>query len=106
MKLQEITEKTRILALQKGCDLCKPVDTSYNKHYIYFDGIILQSLLEKWLRDNHKICILPYPIYEEGVFLHWALLMKDHETFSIHGKTFDIYEDAIECGLQECLKLI
>ena len=36
MKLQEITEETRILALQKGCDLCKPVDSSYNKHYIYF----------------------------------------------------------------------
>ena len=92
-----------ILENKEYFESCLNKELSTYKALLFFEK---KKKKDKLLWDNYKICILPHPIYEEGVFLQWELHMKDHETSSIYGKTFDIYEDAIECGLQECLKLI
>ena len=63
-----------------------------------------QSLLQKWLREEHKIhivimpCIIPsnevkYYIFTGKLKWDWAEL-------------FDTYEEALEVGLQEALKLV
>ena len=65
---------------------------------------ISQSLLQKWLREEHKIhivimpCIIPsnevkYYIFTGKLKWDWAEL-------------FDTYEEALEVGLQEALKLV
>jgi len=70
-----------------------------------------QSLLQRWLREIHKIEVSVTPIIEnkyrdrEGDYDN-----KDaYYQWMIWGKTFgigDTYEEAFEEGLQEALKLI
>lgn len=68
-----------------------------------------QSLLQKWLREVHNISICIYPVlYEWEVSLHTCYRKRKLTVYlnaetSIHGKT---YEEALEVGLQEALKLI
>lgn len=65
-----------------------------------------QSLLQKWLRDKHKINISVEPDWDTGNIVKCYVItiwfdkiiepLKDHKT----------YEQALEKGLQEALKLI
>ena len=78
-----------------------------------------QSLLQKWLREVHHICVCPknevgnvyvtdvvntsnndlYHIYKNGVHIIGKQYLKKYERF-------DTYEEALEIGLFEALKLI
>lgn len=66
-----------------------------------------QSLLQKWLRENHNIVLWVMPVnyntryMVKGVIRHGIL---EHELIVNEWK--DTYEEALEFGLQEALKLI
>lgn len=63
-----------------------------------------QSLLQKWLREVHNIII--EPIYNQ-VYNYFDLIICNISTrFSNHIKAYSTYEEVLEIGLQEGLKLI
>lgn len=64
-----------------------------------------QSLLQKWLREKHKLHITIFSSSQES----WMFrITKPHQilTEGIYGEDFTTYEEALETGLQEALKLI
>jgi hypothetical protein len=61
-----------------------------------------QSLLQKWLREIHKKHINVQPFYYKSNFISWDL--KIHNTY--YKDKFNTYEEALEKGLLEGLKLI
>lgn len=69
-----------------------------------------QSLLQKWLRDVHKIkVILYYHNYHnhggENGFMWNMIVLNKYDTM-IASNYYDKYEEALEIGLQEALRLI
>jgi len=67
-----------------------------------------QSLLQKWLREIHNIHLLLEPYYDEQKVLVYGfdLITERTEEETIVEKGFKTYEDGLEIGLQEALKLI
>ena len=64
-----------------------------------------QSLLQKWLRDKHNLHITIFSSSQES----WMFrITKPHQQLKdgIYGEDFYTYEEALESGLQETLKLI
>lgn len=111
MKEQLITFETAKLAKEKGFRLLVDFESSYPT----------QSLLQKWLREKHNIDVVISPErYSNGVnYLVQAQkwdLNADPEVnlnFVIKGSCwyndnheYPTYEEALEKGLQEALKLI
>lgn len=126
MKEDLISEETAILAEQIGCEL-QLFGRGYE--YVYLEGNVRwtsvknglsgeentsrvikcsQSLLQKWLRDVHNIDVWAQPfvmnkslpdesysyfIYKDGVWQNDGVNMLS-------------FEEALEKGLQESLKLI
>ncbi len=72
----------------------------------YFD-VPTQSLLQKWLREVHNIEVetnrIRYSNSKEYVF---DVRSNNVQLKSPLTKTFNTYEEALEMGLQEALKLI
>ena len=69
-----------------------------------------QSLLQKWLRDDPKIMVWCIPVgRSDGDYIIWDYNLYDHSKPSynlIEGKCALPYEEALEEGLREALKLI
>ena len=67
-----------------------------------------QSLLQKWLREQHKIIlIIGYQYeYDSTPYSYW--IYKEGQSSPINQWVDDLetYEEALEKGLQEALKLI
>lgn|SRR4030042_3419563 len=67
-----------------------------------------QSLLQKWLREVHGLFVLTLPDYK-GLW-GYSIMQKDH--YHTQGNRFELdeivgtFEQALEEGLQEALKLI
>ena len=70
-----------------------------------------QSLLQKWIREKHDIHIIVNTTTE----MYWTfglVNLGNENIFSLNGHTvyykydYNIYEEALEKGLQEALKLI
>ena len=129
MEEQLITLETAKLAKEKGLE-------SFNHDKAYrADGLLLsakwltkdnadvyfaptQSLLQKWLREEKKISISIITGYTKGGFTFECWIMYDGakeiepilscEIDEKYGTTFyeKTYEEALEKGLQEALKLI
>ena len=104
MEEQLISFETAKLAKEKRFDLTKLGYKEENGEIIDTYSTTTQSLLQKWLREEHKIhivimpCIIPsnevkYYIFTGKLKWDWAEL-------------FDTYEEALEVGLQEALKLV
>ena len=94
MKDQLITPKTALLASQKGYS---PILLGYR----FTDDLPTQSLLQRWLREEHSIWVivdLNFPQYLYAI----RRIGKEITLNSI----FDSYEKALEEGLQQALKLI
>ena len=70
--------------------------------YIY--SAPTQSLLQKWLREKHNILIFPYINFQEKDYFYCSIFPKNGDRFST--EDFLTYEEALEVGLQEALKLI
>ena len=66
-----------------------------------------QSLLQKWLRENHKLIISIIPSLDGGYFNgEYDFEIRDTEFHLSDDTNFNSYEHALECGLQEALKII
>ena len=79
-----------------------------SKYKVYQYSAPTQALLQKWLREIHNIHLMLEPYYNEQQLLVYGfdLLTERTEEKTIVEKGFKTYEEALEVGLQEGLKLI
>lgn len=96
-----------------GCFGCKLDNIKWFEAY----AAPTQSLLQKWLREKHSI-YLTLTYYSKKSIKNWNDLIKDNYFIGITDERnlenpeypfenyFDNYEDALEAGLFEALKLI
>ena len=128
MKDELVCFETAKLAKEKGFDeSCNFVFEKNNNEYTekYLGTIqrknstyehvitrMAQSLLQKWLRENHDThIVLPVDPYSQDIELYSVKVYKDSNgmccvfTNEVNSKRLK-YEDALEIGLQEALKLI
>ena len=109
MKEQLIGFETAKLAKEKGfkrlCDFSYDEDgmITGNCEQVYNFVAPTQSLLQKWLREKHKIHI---ELQCDSNYYKYFILIyyKTNCVFSLDDSL--IYEEALEIGLQEALKLI
>ncbi|MFA5433077.1 MAG: hypothetical protein WC319_09460 [Candidatus Paceibacterota bacterium] len=111
MKEELISFETAKLAKEKGFEFEKiTVDTHHDSIQV-----CTQSLLQRWLREKHKIDVFPYPIQIlhnnneiECLQLtyHYKIIVKGITKFVSLNHEFETHEEAFEIGLQEALKLI
>ena len=127
MKEELISYQTAKLANLKGFD--PNVKLKKNTHYsdltesldsLGIGGAVVvhhyyaatQSLLQKWLREVHKsvITIMVYNNGEEWNETKYQVTVSEFKHFTTHDSfvksDFSTYEEALEVGLQEALKLI
>jgi hypothetical protein len=106
MKEELITFETAKLAKEKGFDLNGHTNDEVSP---------TQSLLQKWLREVHKINVesnyLPNIPGYRCLFVPMTDKISMEEKYKLFSKyygrnTHDSYEEALEEGLQEALKLI
>lgn len=106
MKEQLISVEVAILAKEKGFPF--NINTTYKIVDIFgisFFGTPLttQSLLQKWLREVHKFNVTPHFYVKSG----WSCRIEPLYHFgSIWTNHFNSYEESLEAGLKEALKLI
>ena len=124
MEDQLISFETAKLAREKGfMEFTNKVFNENGKQYIFNNGLLsgslrfnapTQSLLQKWLREKHNIQLCLQPIYGgnkiEGKQTGWLCYTPyNDEKFnnlpSISLSEYS-YEEALEKGLQQALKLI
>ena len=101
MEDTRINFETAKLAKEKGCNLENCTCGGY-PDCICYDKRIPQSLLAKWLREEHNIHLIAYKnINIDGY--DWCSITTDGIT---NLNSYKTYEEAYEIGLQEALKLI
>lgn len=93
-------------------DVARSIDKWYKEGY----AIVTQSVLQKWLRDVHNIHIdIRACGYEKvhfelkvgkGTVLRYFYADKTFKDTGLIPFGFETYEEALETGLQEALKLI
>ena len=107
MKEQIISIKTAKLVNEKGFDLNAHTNSKASP---------TQSLIQKWLREEHKTDVQPICTYEQFRYYHLGIIFindkkqVDSVILKDEGmptnRLFDTYEEALEEGLQEALKLL
>jgi len=122
---QLISFETAILAKEKGfsrkdIDAYPGITFSYTINENGYDegklnhvhmGIpaLTQSLLQKWLREKHNIQMFLHP-YSDGTFacdvIDNKTIYGDNKPHRCNSPRLNTYEEALEVGLQEALKLI
>lgn len=65
-----------------------------------------QSLLQKWLREEHSLHIMISCLLGGGGYMFDVLETMYGDKRTVCVKEFKTYEEALENGLQEALKLI
>jgi hypothetical protein len=69
-----------------------------------------QSLLQKWLREIHKIIIIALPYSREYVSIptniEYIWMIYRVKSSTAYDKVYNTYEEALEEGLKEALSLI
>lgn len=84
---------------------------NHNQSYNKCHSAPTQSLLQKWLRDEHDLeaYVIPNHYYKDGKLVKqyraWKPTKTGQEMIS-RDTFFNTYEQALEKGLQEALKLI
>ena len=113
MEDTRITFETAKLAKEKGFiiktkyswyvpDNSKPIIEKHKPDGLYYLSCPTQSLLAKWLREKHNIHLIAYKnINIDGY--DWCYITTDGIT---NINSYKTYEEALEIGLQEALKLI
>ena len=120
MKEQLITFETAKLAKEKGFDVVSDelwvnnytglpwrkwkIDKNQGYHMSSYSAPT-QSLLQKWLREEKEIGIVVQSDWCNGEFNGYEFHTEDEEGLT-QGDTFETYEQALEAGLIEALKLI
>jgi len=79
----------------------------YNKTLSHYPAPS-QGLLQKWLRETHKIDVTPLPEYKLKRTYTVEIVYENEGVLNIinPGGVYDVYEDAFEFGLQHALNLI
>lgn len=88
-----------------------------NNYMIDYYSAPTQSFLQKWLREKHNICVeisLNFAVENESEYGYGVSIMKNIDDFNkirwlgldITGIWYSTYEQALEIGLYEALKLI
>jgi hypothetical protein len=114
MEDQLISFETAKLAKEKGCYISGfprmyNQDGKFGSPYEETYPAYTQSLLQRWLREFHKIHVWVQPNLLWETYYHRGILdRKDtHKTnLSFDGDSMEAYEDALESGLLKALKLI
>ena len=101
MEDTRISFETAKLAKEKGCNLENCTCGGY-PDCICSDKRISQSLLAKWLREEHNIHLIAYKNINIDRY-DWCFITTDGIT---NINSYKTYEEALEVGLQEALKLI
>jgi len=131
MEEQLVTFEVARLAKEKGCKLDLYSDDEW--HYIDEEGDLFwcthdprssypnaervvkcsQSLLQKWLRDKHSLYVLLEETetlsLKSGIGFYYKIIkVKDREHLRLDYSMYfyKTYEEALEAGLKEALKLI
>lgn len=107
MKEKTIGNKTAKLAIEKGFNIISKSGKKY---------LTTQSLLQKWLREKHRIYVHPIPDFKTGWNQHSVGILFKNKKNEVDAyipkdnygipKIFNSFESAMECGLFEGLKLI
>ena len=93
------------------CDLCHSEVYENQSNYDGSYGAFTLSLLQKWFREKHNICV---EVYSTAYGFIWCLVKADSGTDIKYsddsdpnaGGAWDSYEEALEKGLQEAFKYI
>lgn len=119
MEDELIKFSTAQLAKEKGFtyELCgqsfRPNgDFTYGRNDDIFYPAPTQSLLQRWLREKHKIFVYVNPVDSWHEY-KYIVLCEDvmapfylYENSEVNSKTYNTYEESLEQGLFESLKLI
>lgn len=125
MKEALIKFKTAKLAKEKGFRSCEtnyiyvkgkedkrpkllpaPSD-HYNDSPLPCYGCYTQGLIQKWLREVHQIHVWVYPWTHNEYVLDLVVYVDGEEKDSfLENNNYTNYEDALEYGLQQALKII
>ena len=73
---------------------------------IEFVSAPTQSLLAKWLREEHNIIVLVDYEGIDGYYYKFYSYKEGNKNYDASDKNYNTYEEAYEIGLQEALKLI
>ena len=65
-----------------------------------------QSLLAKWLREEHNIIVLVDYEGIDGYYYKFYRYKEGNKNYDASDKNYNTYGEAYEIGLQEALKLI
>jgi len=104
-------KRFELKALQIGFDYYKPNGEKlmlgeYSSEFVKFcTPYCTQSLLQKWLREVHNIHI-DIPYMDEVLMFGYKITTMNNNTEVIEIYKYNSYEEALEIGLQEALKLI
>ena len=106
MKEQLISFETAKLAKEKGF----PKDLIIIDHVTDVGSFVefpTQSLLQKYLREEHKINVWVFPrLIRDGYICAIEKIKDKGKSKTILTISFNTYEEALEHGLFEALKLI
>lgn len=102
-----ISFETAKLAKEKGFNWRNIEILEVKSKSAYLDNTT-QSLLQRWLREVHNIDIKPYISHGLLPNATWEYSIQTSKPEYIRSlnKHFNTYEEALELGLQEALKLI
>ena len=73
---------------------------------IEFVSAPTQSLLSKWLREEHNIIVLVDYEGIDGYYYKFYSYKEGNKNYDASDKNYNTYEEALEAGLQAALKLI
>ena len=73
---------------------------------IEFVSAPTQSLLAKWLREEHNIIVLVDYEGIDGYYYKFYSYKEGNKNYDASDKNYNTYEEAYEIGLQGALKLI
>lgn len=101
-------DKVMCTGYYMGTDDCIQI-TAYRQHKSKDKCLAsTQSLLQKWLREVHKIDVIAISVRFTGYIEigYWTYAIKSIQPVGKQKYKFDTYEEALEQGLLKSLKLI
>ena len=108
-RIKLIYNSMPVLDLCKGFYLCVSYDPCYKcRKAVYLTSAPSQSVAQKWLRETKNLHIEISYMYE-NYWTYDILTIPRHDLIGLSDRPiirYNTYEEALEAGLQEALKLI
>ena len=97
MEDTRVTFETAKLAKEKG----------WNGDFVESHKILTtQSLLAKWLREEHNIIVLVDYEGIDGYYYKFYSYKEGNKNYDASDKNYNTYEEALEAGLYQALLLL